>query len=163
MIRRPPRSTLFPYTTLFRSDTHVHAALFRRNERFPQRRIRHPVGRDINCVPGFFVKCAQAVGRLVFGGIESLRSRRDDRPAFFQSDGRTPEQHKQRARTSADRCRPYPLECHGSAPWPDFFRRQSFSKITLNESSLFSQASADVLINHSLIQVFCASERSFLI
>src|SRR3712207_8798537 len=29
MIRRPPRSTLFPYTTLFRSDEHeqrVHAA-----------------------------------------------------------------------------------------------------------------------------------------
>src|SRR2546429_777035 len=24
MIRRPPRSTLFPYTTLFRSDTLVH-------------------------------------------------------------------------------------------------------------------------------------------
>src|SRR3712207_8337699 len=24
MIRRPPRSTLFPYTTLFRSDGHVH-------------------------------------------------------------------------------------------------------------------------------------------
>src|SRR3712207_7062666 len=24
MIRRPPRSTLFPYTTLFRSDVHVH-------------------------------------------------------------------------------------------------------------------------------------------
>src|ERR1041385_7629528 len=24
MIRRPPRSTLFPYTTLFRSVTHVH-------------------------------------------------------------------------------------------------------------------------------------------
>src|SRR2546430_17720890 len=24
MIRRPPRSTLFPYTTLFRSDIHVH-------------------------------------------------------------------------------------------------------------------------------------------
>src|SRR3712207_8670096 len=26
MIRRPPRSTLFPYTTLFRSDVQVHAA-----------------------------------------------------------------------------------------------------------------------------------------
>src|SRR3712207_8879212 len=26
MIRRPPRSTLFPYTTLFRSDVHLHAA-----------------------------------------------------------------------------------------------------------------------------------------
>src|SRR2546426_4695637 len=27
MIRRPPRSTLFPYTTLFRSAGHEHAAL----------------------------------------------------------------------------------------------------------------------------------------
>src|SRR3712207_7743313 len=26
MIRRPPRSTLFPYTTLFRSDVAAHAA-----------------------------------------------------------------------------------------------------------------------------------------
>src|SRR5687768_18609924 len=25
MIRRPPRSTLFPYTTLFRSPDHLHA------------------------------------------------------------------------------------------------------------------------------------------
>src|SRR5256885_9918429 len=27
MIRRPPRSTLFPYTTLFRSPQHVHAGV----------------------------------------------------------------------------------------------------------------------------------------
>src|SRR3712207_8514716 len=27
MIRRPPRSTLFPYTTLFRSAGHVHRGL----------------------------------------------------------------------------------------------------------------------------------------
>src|SRR5256886_13266402 len=27
MIRRPPRSTLFPYTTLFRSDCNVNATL----------------------------------------------------------------------------------------------------------------------------------------
>src|SRR3712207_8705744 len=27
MIRRPPRSTLFPYTTLFRSDTRTNAGL----------------------------------------------------------------------------------------------------------------------------------------
>src|SRR2546426_4683891 len=34
MIRRPPRSTLFPYTTLFRSDcvVHHHGALFDRAE-----------------------------------------------------------------------------------------------------------------------------------
>src|SRR3712207_7724744 len=30
MIRRPPRSTLFPYTTLFRSDTPVEGARARR-------------------------------------------------------------------------------------------------------------------------------------
>src|SRR3989475_12770281 len=30
MIRRPPRSTLFPYTTLFRSSVETDAALWRR-------------------------------------------------------------------------------------------------------------------------------------
>src|SRR3989454_6184134 len=29
MIRRPPRSTLFPYTTLFRSDRHLEKVLVR--------------------------------------------------------------------------------------------------------------------------------------
>src|SRR2546429_4515841 len=29
MIRRPPRSTLFPYTTLFRSHRHAHKVGFR--------------------------------------------------------------------------------------------------------------------------------------
>src|SRR2546428_1948667 len=33
MIRRPPRSTLFPYTTLFRSSTRGPAALGPRRER----------------------------------------------------------------------------------------------------------------------------------
>src|SRR2546430_6180781 len=41
MIRRPPRSTLFPYTTLFRSD----------EERFPAERFGHPffVWRSPSC------------------------------------------------------------------------------------------------------------------
>src|SRR2546425_9015973 len=39
MIRRPPRSTLFPYTTLFRSPfEHVHHA---------------PIAKDAGSVPGF--------------------------------------------------------------------------------------------------------------
>src|SRR2546430_7430395 len=38
MIRRPPRSTLFPYTTLFRSDDHI-APL----EQRLRRRVPHPV------------------------------------------------------------------------------------------------------------------------
>src|SRR2546429_3055418 len=33
MIRRPPRSTLFPYTTLFRSDLAAQAGLVLRNVR----------------------------------------------------------------------------------------------------------------------------------
>src|SRR3712207_8715123 len=47
MIRRPPRSTLFPYTTLFRSqvDHLERAALLRRGLRGLQRRLHHrPVG-----------------------------------------------------------------------------------------------------------------------
>src|SRR2546429_4974590 len=32
MIRRPPRSTLFPYTTLFRSDPLTKESLFRKSE-----------------------------------------------------------------------------------------------------------------------------------
>src|SRR2546430_12835379 len=40
MIRRPPRSTLFPYTTLFRSldDCHLTASLRLRLVRFPDLR-----------------------------------------------------------------------------------------------------------------------------
>src|SRR5258705_6626324 len=37
MIRRPPRSTLFPYTTLFRSFSRGHGG------RSDRRRARHPV------------------------------------------------------------------------------------------------------------------------
>src|SRR3712207_7366814 len=40
MIRRPPRSTLFPYTTLFRSSSHPvveTGRLFQFAERFPAR------------------------------------------------------------------------------------------------------------------------------
>src|SRR3712207_6939630 len=41
MIRRPPRSTLFPYTTLFRSRRHRTARLRARLRR-PVRRCAHP-------------------------------------------------------------------------------------------------------------------------
>src|SRR5688572_31949809 len=36
MIRRPPRSTLFPYTTLFRSLHHVHEAAFHQVLQHPE-------------------------------------------------------------------------------------------------------------------------------
>src|SRR3984885_15457129 len=48
MIRRPPRSTLFPYTTLFRSTAgglaHLRLPLSRRHHRYP--RNRTPTQRD---------------------------------------------------------------------------------------------------------------------
>src|SRR5689334_24840244 len=50
MIRRPPRSTLFPYTTLFRSGN-VGAG--------PARAVRGPVGdRSVPCDPGRMISCA---------------------------------------------------------------------------------------------------------
>src|SRR2546422_6010270 len=42
MIRRPPRSTLFPYTTLFRSDHHRQPPETVRYVRDRARRQRHP-------------------------------------------------------------------------------------------------------------------------
>src|SRR2546430_11084882 len=45
MIRRPPRSTLFPYTTLFRSQAQRRKGKLQRPERSLQRgiQLRHPV------------------------------------------------------------------------------------------------------------------------
>src|SRR5256885_12248500 len=48
MIRRPPRSTLFPYTTLFRSDLHPLA----QHRRQQLRRAVEPFGKLLEVVPG---------------------------------------------------------------------------------------------------------------
>src|SRR5216684_4663673 len=40
MIRRPPRSTLFPYTTLFRSERHRRRSGRERRAQHPRRRAR---------------------------------------------------------------------------------------------------------------------------
>src|SRR5256885_9017073 len=41
MIRRPPRSTLFPYTTLFRSGFHERDSAGRQRLRLQRKRARH--------------------------------------------------------------------------------------------------------------------------
>src|SRR3712207_8209906 len=48
MIRRPPRSTLFPYTTLFRSARHVEQIEKAAGEIRRVTMLRHPVKRVIS-------------------------------------------------------------------------------------------------------------------
>src|SRR3989442_3480708 len=45
MIRRPPRSTLFPYTTLFRSLVSLYRSLFEEKEK---RRVRSAFGQYLS-------------------------------------------------------------------------------------------------------------------
>src|SRR2546430_5078144 len=48
MIRRPPRSTLFPYTTLFRSDVDAQRSPGARMSGFMPRHIEQPARRHSN-------------------------------------------------------------------------------------------------------------------
>src|SRR3712207_8130046 len=56
MIRRPPRSTLFPYTTLFRSELLLHVTGHLRSRESPQSR---------------YVLAGIGVGHLVQSALES--------------------------------------------------------------------------------------------
>src|SRR2546430_13631131 len=60
MIRRPPRSTLFPYTTLFRS---------REGELHPARAVLQPAGREVSsdCSDAAL---AEARRRVMIAGVE---------------------------------------------------------------------------------------------
>src|SRR3712207_7305078 len=73
MIRRPPRSTLFPYTTLFRSDD---AFALRRRERA---RLAALVEQDATTELDLTVADTVALGRLphegLWGGDSAERSR----------------------------------------------------------------------------------------
>src|SRR2546430_17592193 len=50
MIRRPPRSTLFPYTTLFRSPVESSRVRFGDEVRLAARRVGHDADRTANSV-----------------------------------------------------------------------------------------------------------------
>src|SRR5690242_21269333 len=73
MIRRPPRSTLFPYTTLFRSMREVdevhHAERHRQAHR--QQEEQHPVG--------------EAVEENAGGGGQHYRRRSEEHTSELQS------------------------------------------------------------------------------
>src|SRR5256886_5695176 len=72
MIRRPPRSTLFPYTTLFRSERTRDRGAGRRRPAQPARRHRPHGGEARHPVRGRPVLHLRRTGRR-------LRARRGDR------------------------------------------------------------------------------------
>src|SRR2546430_13797442 len=64
MIRRPPRSTLFPYTTLFRSRIHaVDAEIVRGNAR--RRQGRHDLVGQARLRPRLQPGCGEALRRVI--------------------------------------------------------------------------------------------------
>src|SRR3712207_8446815 len=72
MIRRPPRSTLFPYTTLFRSRVHPRLVQAEPQGRASQEvgpELRHPRGLDEQQDPGHRRR-AQEAGPLQLHGVE---------------------------------------------------------------------------------------------
>src|SRR5256885_12454049 len=71
MIRRPPRSTLFPYTTLFRSGHALHAAAV---EHVEHQRLHDVVA----VVAQGHLGAAQLVGHLVQDGAAQARAQAAD-------------------------------------------------------------------------------------
>src|SRR3712207_4346686 len=72
MIRRPPRSTLFPYTTLFRSQ---HSALPIRRRRMPTRTAKAHWDGTLAAGAG-----TMALGSGAFDGPYSFRTRMEEQP-----------------------------------------------------------------------------------
>src|SRR2546425_9191100 len=76
MIRRPPRSTLFPYTTLFRSV---------------RSRPRRKAGRSATHGPRYGATCARLAARRPIGLQRALRRRRHQRQSTLRSEEHTSE------------------------------------------------------------------------
>src|SRR5438105_7441195 len=57
MIRRPPRSTLFPYTTLFRSAVELYRGAARGTGVLARDRAARPGDRDLQVVEGGATRC----------------------------------------------------------------------------------------------------------
>src|SRR5256885_8274251 len=81
MIRRPPRSTLFPYTTLFRSRPGPAQGLGRRE--VPQRLLGGPAHRARQRAHGAGVQSLASGGRGTGGG--GLGARSEEHTSELQS------------------------------------------------------------------------------
>src|SRR2546430_9892877 len=96
MIRRPPRSTLFPYTTLFRSQTEAAGAKRRRRspEDIAQRRGQALELRELEARSEEHTSELQSqsnlVCRLLLEKKKELRKRRNTTSLHIMTNGRDP-------------------------------------------------------------------------
>src|SRR5438034_11454067 len=105
MLRRPPRSTLFPYTTLFRSENNVtqhalrnthHASLFMyRKPRFLEEihAIREAMSRECDYDVDLFAEMVRSGQRPRYGRSPNVRGVRSRAPAPDESDQKTSSGH----------------------------------------------------------------------
>src|SRR2546430_9352055 len=68
MIRRPPRSTLFPYTTLFRSELLGNQASFRYWTTVALKAGEKCAGRTVTAITGYIQRCITSEGSV--NGVE---------------------------------------------------------------------------------------------
>src|SRR5258705_1943171 len=73
MIRRPPRSTLFPYTTLFRSNSLVESALTMFNGRLEGIRVHTELCADLPSVMADPEAIKRAIANLVDSAADAMR------------------------------------------------------------------------------------------
>src|SRR2546425_6718063 len=78
MIRRPPRSTLFPYTTLFRSRTSEHT----RHCRAP-----HSIPNETKCTDELYMRAPIPIGTMHL----SCLAQKESKPSVNRSEEHTSE------------------------------------------------------------------------
>src|SRR2546430_3774907 len=86
MIRRPPRSTLFPYTTLFRSTERVHAGIHQ--FALPSSRISAGTSKARITVASKMIPAARPIANSLIskpGLEESTRNRSEEHTSELQS------------------------------------------------------------------------------
>src|SRR2546429_7791157 len=99
MIRRPPRSTLFPYTTLFRSLARKHL----QNRAIAPRRA---YGKPEHVPVGGAVSCQDDLkGAQCFWGLVSPKGKIGESPVDFRRTGKEPEGPRSEERRVGKECR----------------------------------------------------------
>src|SRR5256885_10481824 len=81
MIRRPPRSTLFPYTTLFRSFPHIRVSRYRLIVSFGE----HPAAREYRDAIGEARNDAEVMLNHQYRAIGGDRFRSEEHTSELQS------------------------------------------------------------------------------